>query len=74
MGSGGTLDPLADGVLGSSITITLWNWDSLILAVIGIGSGTKELGQFIECTKVNLNLFIYYYYFILHRGPKLTHE
>ncbi|KIM26210.1 hypothetical protein M408DRAFT_197395 [Serendipita vermifera MAFF 305830] len=34
IGSGGTLDPLADGVL-----------------IIGIGSGTKDLSQFLHCTK-----------------------
>lgn len=34
IGQGGTLDPLADGVL-----------------VLGIGSGTKHLQQFLECTK-----------------------
>lgn len=38
IGQGGTLDPLADGVL-----------------VIGIGKGTKNLSQFLECTKVSLN-------------------
>lgn len=70
MGSGGTLDPLADGVLGSSIftiTISLWNQDSLIVPVIGIGSATKELGQFIECTKVTPDLFIFIFilYFII---------
>jgi hypothetical protein len=36
VGQGGTLDPLADGVL-----------------VLGIGRGTKHLGQFLECTKVS---------------------
>lgn len=35
VGQGGTLDPLADGVL-----------------VLGIGKGTKHLGQFLHCTKV----------------------
>ncbi|PVF98090.1 pseudouridine synthase [Serendipita vermifera] len=34
MGSGGTLDPLADGVL-----------------IVGVGSGTKDLPQFLHCTK-----------------------
>ena len=34
IGQGGTLDPLADGVL-----------------VIGIGAGTKQLQQFLHCTK-----------------------
>ncbi|KAG8826780.1 hypothetical protein FRC19_007583 [Serendipita sp. 401] len=34
MGSGGTLDPLANGVL-----------------IIGIGDGTKHLGQFLDCYK-----------------------
>jgi tRNA pseudouridine55 synthase len=35
IGQGGTLDPLADGVL-----------------VIGVNKGTKQLGQFLHCTKV----------------------
>lgn len=35
IGQGGTLDPLADGVL-----------------VLGIGKGTKDLGGFLDCTKV----------------------
>jgi len=34
IGQGGTLDPLANGVM-----------------VIGIGRGTKQLSQFLECTK-----------------------
>ncbi|KAI5448972.1 pseudouridine synthase pus4 [Naganishia albida] len=34
IGQGGTLDPLADGVL-----------------VIGVNKGTKQLGQFLHCTK-----------------------
>lgn len=36
IGQGGTLDPLADGVL-----------------VIGVNKGTKQLGQFLHCTKVS---------------------
>ena len=40
MGQGGTLDPLADGVL-----------------VIGVGSATKQLSRFLECTKVSGALF-----------------
>jgi len=69
MGSGGTLDPLADGVLGWSIFryhyITM-NQDSYSMAVIGVGSGTKDLGQFIECTKVRLRRYFF------HRGNKFT--
>lgn len=34
LGSGGTLDPLADGVL-----------------IVGVGNGTKDLPQFLNCTK-----------------------
>ncbi|KAH9958304.1 pseudouridine synthase [Russula dissimulans] len=34
IGQGGTLDPLADGVL-----------------VVGVGKGTKKLGDFLDCTK-----------------------
>ena len=56
IGSGGTLDPLADGVLGSSVYrnhyFTL-GYVSHPMAVIGVGSGTKDLGQFLECTKVH---------------------
>ncbi|KAG6816450.1 hypothetical protein H0H87_006005 [Tephrocybe sp. NHM501043] len=35
IGQGGTLDPLADGVL----------------AVVGVGKGTKKLSEFLDCTK-----------------------
>jgi len=37
IGQGGTLDPLADGVL-----------------VVGVGRGTKQLGKFLDCTKVSV--------------------
>ena len=56
LGSGGTLDPLADGVLGSSVFryhYFTMEQVSHTMAVIGVGSGTKALGQFIECTKVH---------------------
>ena len=41
IGQGGTLDPLADGVL-----------------VLGVGKGTKQLSQFLECTKVGHFLLV----------------
>ena len=70
IGSGGTLDPLADGVLGSSIFryhyFTL-EQDSHTMAVIGVGSATKDLGQFIECTKVHSEIN-----FFFRRRHKLT--
>ena len=56
LGSGGTLDPLADGVLGSSVFCCHYftvEQVSHTMAVIGVGSGTKDLGQFIQCTKVH---------------------
>ena len=46
IGQGGTLDPLADGVLGESPC--QWCVDEL---VIGVNRGTKHLNQFLECSK-----------------------
>ncbi|KAJ7449891.1 pseudouridine synthase [Mycena latifolia] len=40
IGQGGTLDPLADGVLGNPQSM-----------LVGVGKATKKLGQFLECTK-----------------------
>ncbi|KAM0435265.1 hypothetical protein ACHAPT_003359 [Fusarium lateritium] len=42
MGHGGTLDPLATGVL-----------------ILGIGSGTKVLSQFLECTKTYETIILF---------------
>ena len=55
IGQGGTLDPLADGVLGeSSGTIAqCTDWLTLSLVVIGVGRGTKKLGDFLDCVKVS---------------------
>lgn len=53
IGQGGTLDPLADGVLGAFVVVTpaqrLLNESSV---VIGINKGTKSLAKFLNCTKV----------------------
>jgi len=55
IGQGGTLDPLADGVLGEH-EHPLFRRHVLILIflnkVIGVGKGTKKLGQFLDCVKV----------------------
>ncbi|WFD43717.1 tRNA pseudouridine(55) synthase [Malassezia psittaci] len=42
IGQGGTLDPLAEGVLGRSFGTD---------PVVGVGTATKELQQFLHCTK-----------------------
>ncbi|KAL0581553.1 pseudouridine synthase pus4 [Marasmius crinis-equi] len=52
LGQGGTLDPLADGVLGTVIHFD--QLDPLIAhdtVVLGVGKGTKKLTQFLDCTK-----------------------
>lgn len=58
MGQGGTLDPLADGVLGiyfSSISSRhrLIGPRLLITLVVGTNNATKTLAKFLDCTKVN---------------------
>lgn len=57
IGQGGTLDPLADGVLGQ----LNFGWELLILcverqrrAVVGVGKGTKKLNDFLDCAKVRV--------------------
>lgn len=60
IGQGGTLDPLADGVLGQSdipIFVLCWSYSdlwcrSMSTAVVGLGRGTKELNRFLLCSKV----------------------
>jgi hypothetical protein len=52
---GGTLDPLADGVLGRLNLV--WNsWccalNDSARAVVGVGKGTKKLNDFLDCAKV----------------------
>ncbi|KAG5342810.1 hypothetical protein C0989_008760 [Termitomyces sp. Mn162] len=42
IGQGGTLDPLADGVLGPFVG-----------SVVGVGKATKKLSDFLDCTKVS---------------------
>lgn len=42
IGHGGTLDPLATGVL-----------------IIGVGSGTKDLGKFLQCTKAYETMLLF---------------
>ena len=53
IGQGGTLDPLADGVLGN---LTLYSihqtWLSMGV-VIGVNRGTKHLNRFLECSKAS---------------------
>jgi len=62
MGSGGTLDPLADGVLSELHNALALNFQHLplgwIWTVVGVGSGTKDLAQFLHCTKVRI-IFVY---------------
>src|ERR1700679_4371874 len=57
IGQGGTLDPLADGVLGQLNS----SWEFLVLcverqrrAVVGVGRGTKKLNDFLDCAKVRV--------------------
>ena len=59
IGQGGTLDPLADGVLGkfhscNQISTAVSRPHSFIssLLVIGTNSATKQLSKFLDCTKV----------------------
>ena len=55
LGTGGTLDPLADGVLGESFPLSFFftPFDSLTSPqVLGVGSATKQLSRFLECSKV----------------------
>lgn len=63
IGQGGTLDPLADGVLGMSSLLapTLSRTDE---SVMGVNRGTKHLARFIECTKVRL----------LHLGSRMAFD
>jgi tRNA pseudouridine55 synthase len=53
IGQGGTLDPLADGVLGEYPVICCLRIGSLTAnTVVGIGKGTKKLSEFLDCIKV----------------------
>jgi hypothetical protein len=56
IGQGGTLDPLADGVLGVHVVTSrrLHIFMPCMRTVIGIGKGTKHLSQFLDCVKVLL--------------------
>src|ERR1700722_9270720 len=60
IGQGGTLDPLADGVLGDwSIYQDFPLYSDFAhlcfreCAVIGVGKGTKKLSDFLDCVKVH---------------------
>ena len=56
VGQGGTLDPLADGVLGEGCgptSFTMCRIDTFLHLVIGVGKGTKRLNEFLNCTKVS---------------------
>jgi tRNA pseudouridine55 synthase len=53
IGQGGTLDPLADGVLGKVVEQRPKCPNSCVFAlVVGVGKGTKKLSDFLDCTKV----------------------
>lgn len=59
IGQGGTLDPLADGVLGKTRKRAVVHCGKLnFRSVIGVGKGTKKLNDFLNCTKVNYFAFI----------------
>jgi tRNA pseudouridine55 synthase len=55
IGQGGTLDPLADGVLGEfpvlSPLLLCSPADDLGWTVIGMNNATKHLAKFLDCTK-----------------------
>jgi tRNA pseudouridine55 synthase len=57
VGQGGTLDPLADGVLGEGVVVlpnfSLCTMNIFLHSVIGVGKGTKRLNEFLNCTKVS---------------------
>lgn len=55
VGQGGTLDPLADGVLGEPSSFGLRDDRTKLRAVVGINRGTKYLQQYLEGTKVGHN-------------------
>ena len=55
IGQGGTLDPLADGVLGAIRII--FPIETLVTnPVVGVGKGTKRLTDFLDCVKVPRSL------------------
>lgn len=59
IGQGGTLDPLADGVLGKDFVaingMLLIETDCLSrYVVIGVGKATKKLNDFLDCAKVRI--------------------
>lgn len=56
VGQGGTLDPLADGVLGKCALRCLTHVIALtFVAVVGLGKGTKHLTKFLDCEKVYIH-------------------
>lgn len=59
IGQGGTLDPLADGVLGAhQKNLFDLNRQPRLVIVIGVGKGTKKLNEFLDCSKVRVMAFI----------------
>lgn len=52
IGQGGTLDPLADGVLGGCCISSFREMSADGSSVLGVNRGTKHLNQFLECSKV----------------------
>ncbi|KAA1469442.1 pseudouridine synthase [Dentipellis sp. KUC8613] len=50
-GQGGTLDPLADGVLGEATAVNAASSDLYNITVVGVGKGTKRLNDFLDCSK-----------------------
>ena len=59
IGQGGTLDPLADGVLGAHQKNSFdLNRQPRLVIVIGVGKGTKKLNEFLDCSKVRVMAFI----------------
>jgi tRNA pseudouridine55 synthase len=59
IGQGGTLDPLADGVLGQlnfvlGNSFLVWCVERQRRAVVGVGKGTKKLNGFLDCAKVRV--------------------
>src|SRR5690606_12440000 len=51
MGHGGTLDPMATGVLSMFLGLIVGNTGLTHGTVIGCGQGTRSLQQFLECSK-----------------------
>lgn len=66
IGQGGTLDPLADGVLGKDFVavkgiLSIGTDHLLHYVVIGVGKATKKLNDFLDCAKVRILYLILRY-------------